>query len=530
MRLLLRLSVFLPLLLANAARGQPNDGRDLELMAAFRDADRFETQATKAEHAGRLEDAERALWQALEIIELKGGRHHATTLERRSALARFFQRNGRHDDAERLLKQNLDVLETVPADEGRAVKLTERGDQLASFYEDRGRFAEAEAAWTSIAGLSDSPPAEANPYIDVRFAMLYARWRRFEDAQRHERQAATRIGSGMAAANPDTRSGPRQKAVVLATYALVRLASLADAYDLQGRPDLAEATYRLRLKLGQATYARSPQLHRDLASFYLERADAAHAEATLKDMLAMTGSRDPWATGELADLYAGQGRYGEAERLIKDLLASYEAMAAVPHWAVGDCLQRIAVLYARQGRHADAASLLERALSTVSAAEQSGTQRALWHKQLGDALKALGRTSEAQSRYATAEDALMRDTANSAAMPPAKRLDATLALARFYAEWDRPGDALPLTREALALGEKLYGPDHRWTAAPLQLQAELLERLGDLAQARDYAQRALAIRDRTRGAAHPDTQASRASLARIEARLHEQAAPLSTAN
>ena len=61
---------------------------------------------------------------------------------------------------------------------------------------------------------------------------------------------------------------------------------------------------------------------------------------------------------------------------------------------------------------------------------------------------------------------------------------------------------------ALAIREKLLGPDHPDTAASLDNLGMLLQAEGDFAGARPLVERALAIRERSLGPEHPDTAAS----------------------
>jgi tetratricopeptide (TPR) repeat protein len=73
--------------------------------------------------------------------------------------------------------------------------------------------------------------------------------------------------------------------------------------------------------------------------------------------------------------------------------------------------------------------------------------------------------------------------------------------------------ARPLYERALAIREKVLGPEHPDTAASLANLALLLEALGDLIGARPLYERALAIREKVLGPEHPDTAESLSDLA-----------------
>lgn len=68
--------------------------------------------------------------------------------------------------------------------------------------------------------------------------------------------------------------------------------------------------------------------------------------------------------------------------------------------------------------------------------------------------------------------------------------------------------ARPYYERALAIQEKVLGPEHPDTARSLNNLANLLQAMGDLRGARPYAERALAIREKVLGPEHPDTAMS----------------------
>jgi tetratricopeptide (TPR) repeat protein len=68
--------------------------------------------------------------------------------------------------------------------------------------------------------------------------------------------------------------------------------------------------------------------------------------------------------------------------------------------------------------------------------------------------------------------------------------------------------AAPLLRDALAIHEKLLGPERRETAASLANLGSLLRDQGDLAGARPLYERAIAICEKALGPEHPDTATS----------------------
>jgi tetratricopeptide (TPR) repeat protein len=75
--------------------------------------------------------------------------------------------------------------------------------------------------------------------------------------------------------------------------------------------------------------------------------------------------------------------------------------------------------------------------------------------------------------------------------------------------------AAPLLRDALAIREKVSGPEHPDTATSLNNLALLLMDQGDFAGARPLLERALAIREKVSGPDHPETATTISNLARV---------------
>ena len=75
--------------------------------------------------------------------------------------------------------------------------------------------------------------------------------------------------------------------------------------------------------------------------------------------------------------------------------------------------------------------------------------------------------------------------------------------------------AAPLLRDALAISEKMLGPEHPDTTIILNNLANVLRARGDLAEARPLSERALAISEKVLGPEHPDTAISLTNLANL---------------
>ena len=82
--------------------------------------------------------------------------------------------------------------------------------------------------------------------------------------------------------------------------------------------------------------------------------------------------------------------------------------------------------------------------------------------------------------------------------------------------------ARPCYERALAIREKVLGPEHPHTATSLNNLAVLCYHEEKFEEAARLMRRALTIRENALGPEHPDTQGSRQSLALIEKKLQEE--------
>ena len=105
----------------------------------------------------------------------------------------------------------------------------------------------------------------------------------------------------------------------------------------------------------------------------------------------------------------------------------------------------------------------------------------------------------------------------SAIMPVvAAPTDEAAALGRKAHEFSRAGkyaDAIPLAERALALREKVLGPNHPDVALSLNNLAQLYKDQGRYSDAEPLYQRSLAIREKALGRDHPDVAQSLNNLA-----------------
>jgi tetratricopeptide (TPR) repeat protein len=84
---------------------------------------------------------------------------------------------------------------------------------------------------------------------------------------------------------------------------------------------------------------------------------------------------------------------------------------------------------------------------------------------------------------------------------------------------NRSGEAEPLLRRALKIGEASYGPDHPAVARDLNNLASLLQDMNCPGEAEPLYRRALEIWEKNLGPDHPNTVTVRGNLSALEAVL-----------
>jgi tetratricopeptide (TPR) repeat protein len=94
-------------------------------------------------------------------------------------------------------------------------------------------------------------------------------------------------------------------------------------------------------------------------------------------------------------------------------------------------------------------------------------------------------------------------------------------LGRYLQMIGEYAEARPYLERALAIREKVLGPEHPYTASSLNNLAVLLDDQGEYEQARPLYERALEIREKVLGPEHPDTELVRQNLAIVEGGLED---------
>ena len=232
----------------------------------------------------------------------------------------------------------------------------------------------------------------------------------------------------------------------------------------------------------------------------------------------------------LATLYNFTRRPQLAEPLLKRVLAERERAVGPEHPALANALRSLAEVQSAAQRYGEAETHIRRALalyekssgSPVEIVQALGTLAQIELKQ--------GRSVEAERTLQNALSLHDNVTHSDRATLEAQyaHLFALVQLSGLYQRSDRYKDAVPLTERAVAMTEKLLGPEHPNVATGLESLAAMYGLLRRFADAEAPRKRALAINERAYGNEHPNVAESLRGLGhlyRLQDRL-EEALPL----
>ena len=221
-------------------------------------------------------------------------------------------------------------------------------NNLASVYDNQGRYAEAEPLFAQALALAREVLGERHPYTISslnNLAFVYGRQSRYAEAEPLYAQALQLRREVQGERHPDTITG---------------LNNLAGVYDNQGRYAAAEPLYAQALRLRREVLGeRHPDTIsslNNLATAYDRQGRYAAAEPLYAQALQLRrevlGERHPdtiTSLNNLAFLYGRQSRYAEAEPLWTQALALSREVLGADHPLTLLIHGNMAYLLARQG-------------------------------------------------------------------------------------------------------------------------------------------------------------------------------------
>jgi CHAT domain-containing protein/tetratricopeptide (TPR) repeat protein len=204
----------------------------------------------------------------------------------------------------------------------------------------------------------------------------------------------------------------------------------------------------------------------------------------------------------LGQVYQMQGKLDEAEATLKRVLAIREKALGPNHAEVAAALDRLGQIAITRGRHAEAERILQRALAVYERAVGADHHdTAMTRVSLGRIRHAEARYGEAEAQFETALAALRKSS-----LPQVRMLVATVTnnLAVVAQDQGRLALAEARVREALAIQEKILGPESIVIGSYLNNLAEVHVHQGRYAEAEAIHRRALQITEKVLGPDHAD--------------------------
>jgi serine/threonine-protein kinase len=280
------------------------------------------------------------------------------------------------------------------------------------------------------------------------------------------------------------------------------LANLGHVYQEMNRFAEAENYYRrahriFEEKHGRVDYFTATVLS-NLASLVQQR-DPAEAEPMFREALAVyremyAGNHIHLARGihNLARVLLKLGRQDEAEERFREALAMRLELHGDDHVNIAKTLNGLGETFIELRRYDEAEAKLMRA-NVILRGEFGANDRGIARN-----LRSLGRLHHARGDFGRAETvfsealAMSREFGRSVHMDIAASLN---GLGSLYAEeLERPGDAIPLLEESLAIRRELLTDKHPALADGLHRLARARERLGLYVEALELFQEEAAIR------------------------------------
>ena len=167
----------------------------------------------------------------------------------------------------------------------------------------------------------------------------------------------------------------------------------------------------------------------------------------------------------------------------------------------------LAIAYQDLGRVDEAAPMFEQALMQRQAELAPGDPL------VREALLSLGFLHETNGEFEESEARYREAVAAGGSLEDPYHLDAMVKLAGLLRQLDRPEEAEPLLREALAAQREIYGDEDLAVAQTMRQLGGLMRDLGEYEESRDLLEHVLAVRQKVLGPLHPEVAVTLNSLA-----------------
>jgi tetratricopeptide (TPR) repeat protein len=209
------------------------------------------------------------------------------------------------------------------------------------------------------------------------------------------------------------------------------------------------------------------------------------------------------------------GKFADGLALARDAVAKARAIGYAP--LLAQALLELGIAQERMEKPKDAEETLHQAAAMATASGHREVRVRAWNELVNTIGHDLAREREGRQAAEHAFAALRRLGGGKIASLQAAYLHNYLG--QMWFTFGKMGEALDHYQRALALREKVLGPDHMVVAQSLNGLSVVYSQRGELASARAHLTRALAIIEKTFGSQHPNVAVSLGNLAVIHLQL-----------
>jgi CHAT domain-containing protein/tetratricopeptide (TPR) repeat protein len=244
---------------------------------------------------------------------------------------------------------------------------------------------------------------------------------------------------------------------------------------------------------------------------------AAFAEAQKTEAAAKRGGTNnlPYmlALNDLGRAHQAMGRYGEAVGAFRQVLAAFQKNMPPTDPKIGQVLANLATALLLQGNAGEAEKLYKQALDIQTKQSPESPAVVLLINNLGNVYKSQARYDDADAQY-------KRALAMAEKIGGPNSLQVALVLnnlTKVYEDQGRFDEVEAAGKRALAIREDKLGPNHPEVAASLNNLAHVYARQGRYAEADRLFQRAMEIWEKALGPKHPNLATALINVAAVYA-------------
>ncbi|KAA3614255.1 MAG: CHAT domain-containing protein [Planctomycetota bacterium] len=455
----------------------------------------------------RLDEARRLLEQALEIRQQQARPEPSALAHNARILGFLHSRANRYQKAEPLLRQAVDSLEkTLGPKHPKTARAT---NDLGLLRYQLGDYAAAESLWQRTLAIREAILDPEDRQIAICLHNLASCLRTkgdYPQASALQFRALTIRERIHGKVHPEVASTLVELGILqtdLGKYeqAISHFKRAIEIYqDRIGEESLEVARTQVELGAVFRSIGRFEDSESHLRrALEIQRSALGHKHLTV-------------ATTEnhLAALYGDLGRLPEAASLSESALAIREAVVGLEHPELSQALNQLAWIYQSQARFVEAEAVLGRALSIAEKA--FGSQ----HVQVAWIMQQIADLHRRQGKFQQAESAAKRALAIAGeAVGPSHPLVAGIQrlLGMLYTSQGRSAEAAERLESALKIYEENFGPDHPHVASVITTLAVVRDHQGRLDEAVALSERAIPIWKATVGPEHPSLGSTYSNLA-----------------